>query len=75
MVDLQERLARATSELTGVHLEKVRCALGISQERMHCDVIQSARTESTDDMRSLINSEVEGIGAPSHMYLIGIDTG
>lgn len=38
---------------------------------MNCDVVQGARTESKDGGLSLIDSLVDGVGPPSHMYFVG----
>lgn len=60
------------SELTSIHLEEAWCALGVSQERTHCDAVQGARAESKDEGLSLIDSLVGGISPPSHVYLVGV---
>ena len=64
------------SELTGVHLEKTRYALGtVAKERMHRDVVQGTRAERSNGDLSLIDMEGEGIRLPSDLYLVGIDRG
>lgn len=53
-----------------VHLEEAWCALRLTQERMNCDVVQGAGAESEDDGLSLIDSLVDGVGPPSHVYFV-----
>lgn len=64
------------SELTGIHLERTRHALGtVAKERAHCDVVQGTGVERSDDDPRLIGPEGEGISWPSNLDLIGIDRG
>jgi hypothetical protein len=37
---------------------------------MNCDVVQGAGAESEDDGLSLIDSLVDGVGPPSHVYFV-----
>ena len=59
-------VSKTMSELTGVHLEKTRYALGtVAKERMHRDVVQGTRVERSNGDLSLIDMEGEGIRLPS----------